>query len=330
MNARERFQAVLNFERPDRQPVIEWASWWKLTLDRWRAEGLDPALEGVELQRYFGLDLMVQEWVSPRAPHCPPPPAHGAPIVADEEEYEALKSSGALYDLGTATRWPNFTRYAEDGASGAAVFWFTLEGFFWVPRTLLGIEPHLYAFYDRPELMKRINQDQVEFSFRVLERLFARFRPAFMTFAEDMSYNHGPMISEALFDEFMLPCYRQLVPFIQAHGVKVFVDSDGDVTPCIPWFRRAGIDGVLPLERQAGVDVAAVRERFRDFLLLGAFDKMVMHRGEAALRGEFERLLPVVRTGGLLVGCDHQTPPGVSLADYRLYLELSHEYAVRR
>ena len=119
-------------------------------------------------------------------------------------------------------------------------FWFTLEGFFWFPRTLLGIEPHLYAFYDRPELLHRMNQDQVDFSLRLLERLFRRYRPEFMTFAEDLSYNHGPMLSRELFDEFLVPCYRQLIPVLHEHGVKVFVDSDGDVSECLGWFRDAG------------------------------------------------------------------------------------------
>ncbi len=52
-----------------------------------------------------------------------------------------------------------------------------------------------------------------------------------------------------------------------------------------------------------------------------------MTRGEAAMRAEFERLLPVARKGGFIPSVDHQTPPGVSLADYRLYLSLFREYA---
>jgi hypothetical protein len=60
---------------------------------------------------------------------------------------------------------------------------------------------------------------------------------------------------------------------------------------------------------------------------LGHFDKMTMTRGEAALRAEFERLLPTASTGGFIIGCDHQTPPGVSLEQYRLYLTLFREYA---
>ena len=60
---------------------------------------------------------------------------------------------------------------------------------------------------------------------------------------------------------------------------------------------------------------------------IGHFDKMTMHRGEAVLRAEFERLLPTASRGGFIIGCDHQTPPGVSFQDYALYLRLFREYA---
>ena len=32
-----------------------------------------------------------------------------------------------------------------------------------------------------------------------------------MTMAEDMSYNHGPMISQAIFEEFIAPYYRRII-----------------------------------------------------------------------------------------------------------------------
>ncbi len=54
---------------------------------------------------------------------------------------------------------------------------------------------------------------------------------------------------------------------------------------------------------------------------------MVMSRGEAAMRAEFERLLPLMRQGGFIPSVDHQTPPGVSLENYRIYLKLLKEYS---
>ena len=49
-------------------------------------------------------------------------------------------------------------------------------------------------------------------------------------------------------------------------------------------------------------------------------------KGESAMREEFERLVPLMRMGGFLPSVDHQTPPEVSLADYRLFLRLLEEY----
>ena len=43
MNTVERLHAVLNFEKPDRLPVLEWAAWWDKTLERWYEEGLVDA-----------------------------------------------------------------------------------------------------------------------------------------------------------------------------------------------------------------------------------------------------------------------------------------------
>jgi uroporphyrinogen-III decarboxylase len=153
------------------------------------------------------------------------------------------------------------------------------------------------------------------------------FRPDFMTFAEDMSYNHGPMISLAQFEEFMAPYYRRVVPWLRERGIVVMVDSDGDVEPLIPWWQSAGIQGCLPLERMAGVDVNRVRTNHPDWVMIGGFDKTVMHLGEAAIRAEFERLMPAIRSSRFIPSVDHQPPPGVSLDDYRLYLRLLTEYA---
>ena len=53
---------------------------------------------------------------------------------------------------------------------------------------------------------------------------------------------------------------------------------------------------------------------------------MTMPHGREAMRAEFERLLPVMRTGRFFPSCDHQTPPGVSLEEYRCYLRVLREY----
>lgn len=328
MTNRERFHRALRFEKADRLPMLEWASWWDKTVVSWEAQGLKimdaPGLtRGEALQAQFGLDLNMQLWPSIATGATPSPAYHGAPIAFDAADYERIRPT--LFPKEVPSRG-ELERLAKRQATGEAIAWVSVDGFFWGPRALLGIEPHLYAFYDEPELLHRINGDLLEFMSGLFDRVFEVFTPDFMTFGEDMSYNLGPMLSEAMFDEFMLPYYEKIVPRLKARGTRVFVDSDGDVTQMIPWFERAGIEGILPLERQAGVDVAALRKAHPDFLFIGHFDKMAMPLGEEAMRAEFERLLPAMKTGGFIPSVDHQTPPGVTLDQYHTYLRLYREY----
>jgi hypothetical protein len=106
----------------------------------------------------------------------------------------------------------------------------------------------------------------------------------------------------------------------------LIVDTDGDVTQLVPWLLEVGVAGVLPLERQASVDGMKLRDEFPTLRMIGHFDKLTMNRGEAAMRAEFERLQPLMKTGGFIPSVDHQTPPGVSLEQYHSYLRLLDEY----
>jgi len=321
MNTRERFQAAMSFRPFDRLPILEWAGWWDKTIERWRQEGL-PADQ--DAARHFGLDIYRQDWFSTYRPGCPSAPSHGAGIIATEADYDRVRQF--LYPDAPVNveRW---RQWKEEQQRGDVALWFTVEGFFWFPRQLLGIERHLYAFYDQPELMHRINTDLAEWILRVIDQVGAVCTPDFMTFAEDMSYNHGPMLSEALFTEFLRPYYDKVIPALRRHGILSILDSDGDISVPAYWFEAAGLEGILPLERQAGVDIAKLRKDHPRMRFIGHFDKMTMNKGEKVMRAEFERLLPVAARGGFLIGCDHQTPPGVSYKDYQLYVSLFREYA---
>lgn len=328
MTNRERFARVMAFEPVDRIPMLEWAHWWNQTIDAWKSQGLaiagQPGLNaGESLQKQMGLDLQMQLSHGMCTAQTPRPSHHGAPIVTSEAEYEAILPT--LYPRN-AVNQERLREMARRQQTGEAITWITVEGFFWGPRVLLGIEPHLFAFYDAPDLMHRINQDLVAYNLHIFEQVYEVLQPDFMTFLEDMSYNNGPMLSEAMFDAFLLPYYQQIVPVLKAHGTRVIIDSDGDITRAVPWFLRAGIEGVLPLEKQAGVDLAALREDYPEFLCIGHYDKMVMPHGEAAMRAEFERLLPLMKKGGFIPSVDHQTPPGVTLEQYHIYVRLLAEY----
>jgi hypothetical protein len=328
MNHVERFRAVMNFKPVDRLPRWEWAMWWDQTIDRWHGEGLPSSLEFSNvfgISQHFGLDPYMQFWFSTTEATIEATQHHVEGMVANMDDY--LKIKPGLYpDHSEAIE--SMRPWAKKQASGEAVVWATLEGFFWFPRTLMDIGKLSYAFYDQPELVHAINRDLLEFNINLVEQMGEICVPTFMTFAEDVSYNHGSMISEDTFDEFLAPYYRKLIPLLNELDIIPIVDTDGDVTELVPWLEKVGIKGVLPLERQAGVDCALLREKFPKLRMIGHFNKMVMNQGQQAIRNEFERLSPLMKTGGFIPSVDHQTPPGVSLEEYRCFLQLFEEYSV--
>jgi len=327
MKAYERFYNLMKGKPIDRLPAIEWAPWWGLTVDRWHKEGLPETCNSLyDIQNFFGLDKCIQTLLPNRTAETPLPPVYGHGIMKNEADYERIKPTLfpeiRLPDEYVA--WLKKTR--EDGDT---LHFFTVEGFFWFPRELFGIEDHLYSFYDEGDLYKRICSDYVEWLKRTFEYVGNTFRFDFMSFAEDMSYNNGPMLSKDTFDEFLAPFYKQVIPEIQKYDIPVFIDSDGDITLAVDWYASVGADGMFPLERQAGVDVSLYIEKQPNMAFLGHFDKMCMKFGKDAMRQEFERLLPSMMKGKVIPSVDHQTPPDVSIENYREYVKLLKEYTAK-
>lgn len=325
MNHVERFRAVMSFQPVDRLPRWEWATWWDKTIVRWRGEGLEPGLsDPFSISRHVGLDPYRQFWWG-AIDHGHEAASRVRPgNVAGGGDYDDL-----LPALFPDPRVEPMAEWRDQQARGEVVVWITLEGFFWFPRGLMGFERLFLAYYDQPDLVHRMNAGLLSHNLRVLEAVTRTCPPTFMTIAEDMSYNHGPMVSEAVFDEFLAPYYRPLIERAHEMGILTIVDTDGEVSLLVPWLLGVGVDGVLPLERQAGVDAARLRDAFPQLRMVGHFDKMTMPRGEAAMRTEFERLLPLMRTGGYIPSVDHQTPPGVSFQQYLVYRRLLDEYTER-
>lgn len=325
MNNRERIKAVLKFEEFDRLPIIEWAPWWKDTIKRWHNEGLPASVQtGDELEEHFELDGILRAFIGGLGPDTPSPEFHGAKIIENQSDYEKILPT--LYEQIDLSGFEQLAKKQEKEDKITLLY---TDGFFWFPRILFGIENHLYGFYDNKELMHRINKDLSDYIIKAFTQLFEVCCPEIIYFQEDLSYNHGPMLSKEQYDEFLKPYYLKVLPALKKSEATIFVDTDGQVKQPVSWFEETGIEGVWPLERQAGVDIAQLRQDHPGMRFLGGFDKTIMHKGEKALRSEFERLNEVASKGGYVISCDHQTPPEVSYDDYLLYIKLFREYALK-
>jgi uroporphyrinogen decarboxylase len=142
--------------------------------------------------------------------------------------------------------------------------------------------------------------------------------------AADMAYKEHAMISPAMTREFLLPACQRWGDIIRRHKIPVYsMDSDGHIGELIAIWIEAGINVCDPIEVAAGNDIVAFRKQFgRNMAYRQGVDKRLMAKGGRHIEAEIERLMPVIRDGGFIPGCDHGVPSDVSWPDYVHYVKL--------
>ncbi len=345
MNARERFNATLDFEPVDRLPFMEFMGYWPETLERWSAEGLsasDPA-------QHFGYDPYV---VLPIDFNFVPPFAEA--VLEDHGDRELVQDCTGVvkvrYKHGSAmphyVRFPiecrqdfldlmprlqgdDPARYPADWDRQAAALrnrdypvGLVCRGFLAFERDFMDFATMMEAFAEQPEWIEEMMEFHLDFMIKLWDRVTRDVEIDLVVLGEDMAYKNGPMISPAMVRRMMTPRYARLTEFLRSRGVRhIIVDSDGDMRSLIPAYLDGGITGILPMERIAGVDPVELRREYPRLQMIGGIDKLQIALGGAHIEAEVDRVVNALRpTGGYIPSFDHSVHPGVSLADYERYL----------
>ena len=360
MNYRERFLRTASFSKPDRVFYAEHNPTFPLTLARWHSEGLP---QDTYPRTFFGLDRF--EVLPIRFDAMPE--IEKQIIKETDQHRIVLDGDGILVkefknrDSGVQVsyqylKFPVRTRqdflrikkrYNASSPKRVAEFWQTyrrslvdrdyplrlnIEGMFWWVRKLMGFEGICTAIYDDPHLIMEMMEFIVDFEIDVLNRTLGNDCEEnivdYVVIFEDMAYKNGPMISPTDAKKFMLPGYRKLIDCLKAFGIDIIiVDSDGNVDSLIPLWLETGINGTLPCEVAAGMDVRELRKKYgKELIIVGGIDKRALSQGRNVIREEvFQKVPHLVEAGGYFPTVDHQVPHEVPLDNYRYYLEVVRE-----
>ena len=341
MTVREREKRTLNFcLQNDRGSVEETFAAWDLTAMRFADEGMPANLaNGVSSKdgnekyfqtTFFGRVLEYERWLGfdpVRRIHFTLPfrALDKQCQINDADDWKALyehseKEREKYFKKDSIVQAFQPMKAAHD--NGDYSIRLNLEGFFWTPRELIGVEEHLYSFYDMPELLHEICEYTLEIYTNELKDVITMLQPDVVYFMEDLSGKNGPMISGEHFDEFVGHYYKKLFPLLREWGVgNIFVDTDGEFSKLIPNFIEAGVDGFLPLDVNAGMDIVKVRRDFPNLKFIGGYNKLAIAEGPYEIDKEFDRVMPVIASGGYIPGADHQVAPSTSLQNYQYYIE---------
>jgi hypothetical protein len=196
-------------------------------------------------------------------------------------------------------------------------------GVFGTVRDLMGVEEMLVAFYTEPAMIRDMMQHLTSLWLAIYERVAREVRIDHVHIWEDMSGRQGSLISPAMVEEFMMPCYDRIADFARTHGVRIVsVDTDGDCHELVPLMMKHGVNMFFPFEVQAGNDIEAYRRQYPDLGIMCGLDKRALAATRAAVDREVEKAARMVRQGRYVPGFDHLIPPDAQWDNM--------QYAVRR
>jgi len=137
--------------------------------------------------------------------------------------------------------------------------------------------------------------------------------------ADDLAYQRGLFTSPAVIRKYVLPSLAAQVQAAQtaAAGMPVFFHSDGNYSPIIPDIIEAGFDGLHCLDRNSGLDLAAIRRQYGDRLCLwGSLDVAdTLRAGEVGyLEGLRDAVLEATGGTGLILGTSSGIFSGMDMA----------------
>ena len=250
---------------------------------------------------------------------------HPAKDRASWEEYKKR------LDPSTPERWPSgWSAYVEKMNGRDEPVMLNVGGLFGYIREWMGLENLLYMLYDDPGLIEDMMDQICYLQVEMVTRVVKDIRVDCAMFWEDMAFKTGPLISPAMFREFMVPRYRKVTDVLRGAGVDIIlVDSDGNLNELIPLWLESGINGYWPLECAAANDAVALRKRYgKDVVLAGNIDKRALLKGEDAIRDEVMSKVPfLLESGGYFPSLDHLVPPDVTFASYRYLINTLREVA---
>ncbi len=349
MNHADRIVQTLLCGKTDRAPFSWWLGFipWGQTMQRWQTEGGPddvaaffgfepffhlPQLEYGAFPHFPSLELSRDAefvvttdsrglTVRNRLDGMSMPEWVGHPVKSrsDWERYKAERLEPRLEERTAMLEEFVQSVRGTDAAIQAGTYpW----GMYGTVRDLLGTEESLLALYDDPEMVHDMMNTLTSLWLGLYERVAARVHIHHIHIWEDMSGKQGSLISPALMEEFMMPCYDRIAAFAKAHGVEILsVDSDGQVDEVLAVVTRHGVNAFMPFEAQAGSDVEAFGRNYPKLGLMGGLDKRALAAGKPEMHRELNRAERLLARGGWIPGFDHLIPPDVPWANYKYFVE---------
>lgn len=331
MNGYERIMTAIKLEKPDKVPIAEFVidknvyrhffpnaqSQVELEI----AWNLDAVSCGVVFlsQKDFGGGRFIDEWGvtyqrnSEQIAH----PVQGC--ISSRDDLLHYRAPDAMHPERLGRLPELVARYKGE----KAIVFHQRAAFMW-SCYLMGMDNLLMNFVLEPQLCHDLMDLVLSVNIQIARRAI-QAGADIIVLGDDYAHNQGPLMSPALFREFILPRLKQMVDVIHEEGALVVKHTDGNIMKIIDDIVDTGIDGLNPLEPVPGMDLGEIKKKYgRRVSLWGNIDC-----GDLLPYGNRQQVIDAVRRcinmaagdGGFILTSSNSIHSSVNPENYRVMVE---------
>ena len=117
-------------------------------------------------------------------------------------------------------------------------------------RDILGVEGVDYLYVDDEPLFRQIVDTVGDLCYRNTELALSSGNVFdFAHFWEDICFKNGPLVSPAVFRQYVGPHYKRITNLVKSRGIDIIsLDCDGWINALIPIWVDNGVNTMFPIE----------------------------------------------------------------------------------
>jgi len=183
--------------------------------------------------------------------------------IIDRYEWAAMDLPTNLHGFFDAEVIPRAARRFGDRVM---LYGFNGNGTYWMP-TGGNMVDFAVMLFERPDEAHATAQKKRDASIEFARQQVDKGLD-FICINSDYGFNEGPFISPKMFREFVTPYLTEIVAVIHDLGVPAILHSDGDLRQILDQLVSTGLDGYQSVDPQGHMDIAAVKRKYGDRLVL--------------------------------------------------------------
>ena len=333
MTSYERVMTVLKGQVPDRIPHFEWI------IDQKVRDVICPGGSMEEFTVRMGLDAMLTAPDFKTEQLSPDTFKNEWGCVQEKgAEQHSTTLQGPIQSLDDFNNYTYPDPYAPhrydslkkmvDKYKGKYAIGVHLNDVLSIPRNLMGFEQLMMAFA-QPELIKGLVDMSVKLNIELAQEA-ARLGADFVFTGDDYASTESLFMSPAMFEEYLYPGLKEVIAGFHECGMPVIKHTDGNITAILDMLIDSGIDCLDPIDPVAGMDIAAIKEKYGDKVAIkGNVDcahTLTFGSVEDVVKETIDVIRKAAHGGGFIASSSNSIHSAVKPANYLAMLNTIRAY----